>query len=381
MTLPERALGEVLDIVIDDEAMQPDRDYSIAGVYGFGRGLFQRGPIRSDETSYPKLNRLTAGRLVMSRLKAFEGAITVIPPEFDGWYLSPEFPTFSINATLADARYIANLCAWSEFWTRLGAQSKGVGARKVRVSAERLLAIKIPLPDLDEQHRIAARLDAILGKYTRVRELHARRIDLQLAFKESAMNDAIGGAQESFPVKELIALARRQVFPEPGRTYREIGIKSFGRGIFHKAQVTSADIGEKRVFAIQPGDLVFSNVFAWEGAVALAGYEESGMIGSHRFMTYVTDASVADARYLRHYFTSAQGLDVIRRASPGSAGRNKTLGIKSFEEQIIPVPDIETQQRIGEALDHAGSSLMTDDLEVLDALKFSLLNAAFSGRL
>jgi hypothetical protein len=45
------------------------------------------------------------------------------------------------------------------------------------------------------------------------------------------------------------------------------------------------------------------------------------------------------------------------------------------------VPDIETQQRIGEALDHVDSSLMTDDLELLDALKFSLLNAAFRGRL
>jgi hypothetical protein len=221
----------------------------------------------------------------------------------------------------------------------------------------------------------------MLGKHSQVRELHARRTDLKTAFKESTINYAIAHARESLPVKELTMLVRRQVFPELGRAYREIGIKSFGRGIFHKAPVTSADIGDKRVFAIQPGDLVFSNVFAWEGAVALAGYEEFGMIGSHRFMTYITDDSVADARYLRHYFTSAHGLDVIRRASPGSAGRNKTLGIKSFEEQIIPVPDIESQQRIGEDLDHADSSLMTDDLEVLNALKFSLLNAAFSGRL
>ena len=109
MTLPERALGDVLHPDIADETVQPDRDYPIAGVYGFGRGLFQRGPIRSDETSYPKLNRLTAGRLVMSRLKAFEGAIAVIPPEFDGWYLSPEFPTFAIDPRKADTQYIANL--------------------------------------------------------------------------------------------------------------------------------------------------------------------------------------------------------------------------------------------------------------------------------
>jgi type I restriction enzyme S subunit len=379
MSILERTLGEVLQPASAAVSVDPEGEYPIAGIYSFGRGLIRRPTIRGSETSYTTLSRLRANQLTMSKLNAWEGALAVVPEEFDSFYVSPEYPVFSIDSTQADPTYIAHLVTWPGLWERL--TPRGSMVRRKRTNPGTLLATRAPLPDLDEQRRIAARLDAMIGKHARVRELHARRTDLQLAFKESAVNDAIGGAQESFPIKGLISLARRQVFPEPGRTYREIGIKSFGRGIFHKAPVTSADISEKRVFAIQPGDLVFSNVFAWEGAVALAGYEESGMIGSHRFMTYVTDGSVADARYLRHYFTSAQGLDVIRRASPGSAGRNKTLGIKSFEQQIIPVPDIETQQRIGEALDHVDSSLMTDDLELLDALKFSLLNAAFRGRL
>ena len=379
MSISERALVEVLQPASAAVPVEPEGEYPIAGIYSFGRGLIRRPTIRGSETSYATLSRLHAGQLAMSKLNAWEGALAVVPEEFEGSYVSPEYPIFEIDSDQADPSYIAHLVTWPGLWERL--TPRGSMVRRKRTNPATLLATRAPLPDLDEQRRIAARLDAMVGKHARVRELHARRTDLQLAFKESAVNDAIGGAQESFPVKGLITLARRQIFPEPGRTYREIGIKSFGRGIFHKVPVTGADIGEKRVFAIQPGDLVFSNVFAWEGAVALAGYEESGMIGSHRFMTYVTNGSVADARYLRHYFTSAQGLDVIRRASPGSAGRNKTLGIKSFEEQIIPMPDIETQQRIGEALDHADSSLMTDDLEVLDALKFSLLNAAFSGRL
>lgn len=381
MTLPERALGEVLRVDIADEAVQPDRDYPVAGVYGFGRGIFQRGPIRSNETSYPRLNRLIAGRLVMSRLKAFEGAIAVIPPEFNDWYLSPEFPTFAIDPAKADERYIANLCAWPELWTRLGAKSKGVGARKVRVSAERLLTIKVPLPELDEQRRIAARLDAMFDKHSRVCELHSHRDDLKSALKKSAISVATAGARQSLPVGKIITLERRQVSPQSGEMYREIGIKSFGRGIFHKEPVTADEIGGKRVFAVAPGDLVFSNVFAWEGAVALASEAESGMIGSHRFMTYLVDDSIADATYLKHYFTSPHGLDVIRRASPGSAGRNKTLGIKSFEEQLIPVPPIETQRSISGVLDGVDTNLMFDDLKVLDTLKLSLLNAAFSGRL
>ena len=48
----------------------------------------------------------------------------------------------------------------------------------------------------------------------------------------------------------------------------EIGVRSFGRGIFHKEPIDGTALGNKRVFRIEPGDLVLSNVFAWEGAVA-----------------------------------------------------------------------------------------------------------------
>jgi restriction endonuclease S subunit len=251
----------------------------------------------------------------------------------------------------------------------------------VRVSAERLLTIKVPLPGLDEQRRIAFGLDSMLDKYSRTVELHAHRAELKRALKESLMTSAVSDAKEYLQVGQVMSLERRQVSPKSDIRYREIGIRSFGRGIFHKDPVTSNEIGDKRVFAVMPGDLLFSNVFAWEGAVALAGQSDSNTIGSHRFMTYIVHKSIADAIYLKHYFTSSHGLTVIRKASPGSAGRNKTLGIKSFEEQLIPVPDIETQRRIGIVLDAADTNLMTDDLNLFSTLRLSLLNAAFSGRL
>ncbi|WP_345349791.1 restriction endonuclease subunit S [Actinoallomurus liliacearum] len=156
-----RPLGEVIRRANSEEPVDPSKTYDIAGVYGFGRGLFERGPMQGNETSYQKLNRLSSGRLVMSRLKAFEGALAIIPREFDGWYLSPEFPTFEIDTTRADERYLMNICMWPGLWERLSGQSKGIGARKVRVSADRLLSTEVPLPALDEQRLIADQLDKL----------------------------------------------------------------------------------------------------------------------------------------------------------------------------------------------------------------------------
>ncbi len=153
------------------------------------------------------------------------------------------------------------------------------------------------------------------------------------------------------PVAEVLRLHRRTVEVEPTRTYAEIGVRSFGRGLFHKDAIDGVSLGAKRVFEIDPGDLVVSNVFAWEGAVAVASEGEKGMIGSHRFMTWRPMSGEAGADFIAHYLLSDHGLEQLRRASPGSAGRNRTLGIAAFENLRIPLPGRDEELRIAARLD------------------------------
>jgi type I restriction enzyme S subunit len=147
-------------------------------------------------------------------------------------------------------------------------------------------------------------------------------------------------------VGDLVELQRRKIEVDPFETYEEIGVRSFGRGIFHKEPVTGAVLGSKRMFRICPGDLVFNNVFAWEGAVALAGSSEAGMCGSHRFLTYTARDSDVDLAFLKYFFVSEPGLAALGSASPGSAGRNRTLAIDRFENLEVPLPDPSEQRRI-----------------------------------
>jgi len=153
-------------------------------------------------------------------------------------------------------------------------------------------------------------------------------------------------------IGDVLLLQRRQVEVESGAFYAEIGVRSFGKGIFHKEPLLGADLGTKRIFSVVPGDLVVSNIFAWEGAVAVATDVDDGRVGSHRFMTWVPKREgLVDVRYVAHFLLSEQGLDLLRRASPGSAGRNKTLGIASFENLLIPLPGFQEQQRIANDID------------------------------
>lgn len=147
------------------------------------------------------------------------------------------------------------------------------------------------------------------------------------------------------PIGDLLKRVSRPVDVQPDATYREIGIRSHCKGIFHKPEATGKKIGNKRVFWIEPGCLVFNIIFAWEQAVAMTSDAESGMIASHRFPMYQSRNGKLLPEYAWRYFSTPRGKYDLNIASPGGAGRNKTLGQEEFKRLKIPVPPVEHQRR------------------------------------
>lgn len=151
-------------------------------------------------------------------------------------------------------------------------------------------------------------------------------------------------------IGKLVQPARKPVEVCADQTYREIGIRSHGKGIFYKDEVLGLDLGSKRVFWVEPGCFVVNIVFAWEQAVAKTTDAEKGMIASHRFPMYRPLTDKIDLDYLLYFFKTPHGKYLLELASPGGAGRNKTLGQEAFLELAIPVPPIEEQRKIAEIL-------------------------------
>jgi type I restriction enzyme, S subunit len=157
---------------------------------------------------------------------------------------------------------------------------------------------------------------------------------------------------------DVLILQRRWICPDPEASYVEIGVRSFGRGIFHKSPVTGLALGDKRVLRIEPGDLVLMNVFAWEGAVAVAGAADKGTIGSHRFVTMTARDGRVEPCFLEHYFQTEGGRALLSRVSPGSAGRNRTMSIDGFLNESVPLPPVAEQRRISAHLTEAAQRVL-----------------------
>jgi type I restriction enzyme S subunit len=151
------------------------------------------------------------------------------------------------------------------------------------------------------------------------------------------------------PMGQLLDRIRRPMVVEPTEMYRELGVRSHGRGTFQKPPIRGSELGRKGVFEIHPGDLVFNIVFAWEGAVAVATAADLGRCGSHRFPTYVPrDGAVIE--YVRELLLSRRGHELLSEASPGSAGRNRTLNQGALMGSPVPIPSVAEQRALGTTL-------------------------------
>lgn len=151
--------------------------------------------------------------------------------------------------------------------------------------------------------------------------------------------------------KDIFDRVAKAVDVEAGEVYREIGIRSHGKGLFYKDEIAGEGLGNKRVFWVEPNSFILNIVFAWERAVAKTTEKELGMIASHRFPMYKPKENVADLDYITKFFITHKGKYILEMASPGGAGRNKTLGQKEFDNSIICLPSYKEQKKIGRYLE------------------------------
>ena len=162
-----------------------------------------------------------------------------------------------------------------------------------------------------------------------------------------------------------------------------MAFRSFGKGTFHKPNLNGWEVGSKKLYKVRGGDLLFNNVFAWEGAIAVVQPEDTGRVGSHRFIACVPKEEIVTANFLRFYFLTEEGLEKIGLASPGGAGRNRTLGLAKLEAIKVPVPEYKKQlwfdklqSKVWEII-----NLQSQATTELNALLPSILDKAFKGEL
>ena len=181
----------------------------------------------------------------------------------------------------------------------------------------------------------------------RIEQIH--QSEIPEAYKKTKAG-ILPGDWDVYMLGDCLSRVERPVEVKPNELYTQIGIRSHGKGLFYKEPIAGATLGNKAVFWIEPDCFIVNIVFAWEQAIGKTTQSEVGMIGSHRFPMYRPVNDRVDIDYLISYFLTKRGTDILEAASPGGAGRNKTLGQDRFLKSKIVLPPIEEQQKIAAIL-------------------------------
>lgn len=313
---------------------------------------------------------------VYSTIHIDEGSIARNTTGVDG-VVSPMYTVMRWISEMDDPSYAELLLRSAEMLAVYSDSAQGSINRRRSLPWRAFSALTVTLPPLDEQRRIVELIAAVDDV-----------IDAAVAERSAA--ETLLVAEREVTVRrpsnilhkfgDLVSRVRVPVDVDPTMEYAEIGLRSHGKGAFLKAPTNGDALGAKKVFWIAPGDLVFSIVFAWEGAVAVLGDEVAGRIASHRFPTFRGEKDWI-AEYLFHYFRSAIGANALVQFSPGGAGRNKTLNVGRLLESQIPVPSDEDALALMGALRSTSEALsaVQTTIDALRSLRTNLLTVLLSG--
>ena len=340
-----------------------------------------RGTKIGSEIGSSRRLSVSEGQFIISRIDARHGACGLVPKNLDGAVVTNDFPVYTPKENKILPRYLELISKTHFFVDACKRASEGT-TNRVRLKEPRFFNIEIPLPDIAVQKVVVDKVDFALGKLEEIKLLRSSLLDDAQAMLSSAFHKLIEGAVYK-PMSEVAPIVRRQIEITVDGEYPELGARSFGKGIFHKPTLIGAELDWQQLYTVHSGDLVLSNIKAWEGAIAAAGDKDHGRFGSHRYITCVPVEGVTTANFLAFYLLTQKGIEQVQAASPGSADRNRTLAMKRLEKIKVPVPDYDKQlwfnqlQGYVEKIKQAQSENATE----LEALMPSILDKAFKGEL
>ncbi|MEI6177644.1 MAG: restriction endonuclease subunit S, partial [Verrucomicrobiota bacterium] len=301
--------------------------------------------------------------------------------EFNGWFLSPVFPTFRCDESKLLPGYLEWFCKREPVWARLLHGSRGIGARRETVSPATFLALEIPLPPLAEQRRIVTRIEDLAGLIE-----DAQRLRKEAADEADAMCRAIisqNADSKLTPMSELVRLRPSDVAVQSDKTYQFAGVYCFGRGVFRSVSKTGMEFAYPRLTRLRKGDFVYPKLMAWEGALGVVPEECDGMVVSTEFPVFEVQADRVFPEVLDIHFKNPAIWPELSGSSTGTNVRRRRLNPSDFLKYQFPLPRRSVQETVRKvkAEVNAMNHLQSEAAIELDALLPAILDRAFKGEL
>jgi len=183
-------ISQIARKVSRPESVDGSKVYRLLGAHWYAKGLYVKGEKLGTEIRASKLFAVKPGDFVYNRLFAWKGSFAVAREEHEGCFVSNEFPCFELDRKRVSPKflwfYFSRESAWLE---ALGLSSGSTPTSRNRLKEEQFLQMQIPLPSLEEQRRIVARIEELAALIEEAQGLRAQAREEAEALRLSALNE------------------------------------------------------------------------------------------------------------------------------------------------------------------------------------------------
>jgi type I restriction enzyme S subunit len=364
---PLRPLGEVMRLDIQRTPMKPGTTHRLAGVLNAGQGVVAKGELDGGDTEYAAMNVLHVDQVVMRKLTAWEGPITVVPAEFDGFVVSNEFPTFTLGPELMPD-WMRHVCRSPRLWAEMKNRVSGTVQRRKRLNPEQLLQIQLPIPPREVQVRIVEMLDAVDDQ---ISALDTEADALQNVLRRLRADSMTDGAADLVRADEAFSIMMgRQRSPQratgPHMT-PYLRSANVGYGTLNLSDVLRMDFNptERETFGLQYGDVLVSEGSASETAVGMPAMWRDEIPApicfQNTLLRYRAVEGISIPAFVKHWCLWAYESGQFREVAGGT--NIKHIGTKRAVRMPVRLPSVADQERIAAELDTMGEVIATTRAE------------------
>lgn len=372
-------MGDVAALVKRPKDMSGEVYVESLGVKWYGKGAY----IAEEKPATNLRAERFAVRendLVYNDMWARNGSVAIIPPELDGYVVSAHFPTWELDLTRVHPPFFGWCFQSPWFWNACEEKSQGSTGRNA-ITKTLFRQLEMPLPPLDEQRRIVARIEALAARIEEARGLRQGAVEGADNLVSSLHNELAAG--RTVQISEILALDERPDNVEFGSEYPQVGVKSFGNGLFPKESVSASQTSYRAFNRLYAGAVVLSQVKGWEGAIAVCPPELDGWYVSPEYRTFSCIPGEAIPDYLASLIPTPWFWSKLKNLSRGLGGRRERTRPEQFLALELPMPTIEQQKKARRIfnLSRELKPLQSKTATELDALLPSILDRAFRGEL
>lgn len=387
----EVALGEIADQVTriaKDRSSLPV--YSISKHDGFVRSdeYFKKQVHSADTSSYKVVQ---PGDFAFSPIHLDEGSIALANQP---GLISPMYKVFEVDRSRCDTEYLIRALKSPKLIRIYGTLGDGSVHRRRSVSFDRLSEVRLPLPSLTEQRRIAK----ILNKADELRRKQKRALKLLDGLSHSIFLEIFGDPAEpsSHQTRSLgemlievgsgwspICLDRPANDSEPG--VLKLGAITSGLFLHEQNKALPPDLVPKSEAEIRSGEILFcrKNTKELVGSSAYIWETRANLYMSDLIFRLSPNTNIVDPIFLQAQLSLPSQRRNLSDMAGGAAGSMPNISKARLKELMVFVPELRAQKRFAQIVrqNRATWSAQLRSATAANMLLSSLQHRAFTGQL